>query len=59
MDRETVAKELAEEIRVNTKLRHRLGMSEGAGSGVIEGEPSAIGITNDEDETFFISVQEG
>ncbi len=58
MDRETVARELAEEIRTNTKLRHRLGMSEGAESGLVEGEEVTIAIGTDEGVTFFIEVQD-
>lgn len=50
-----IVRELAEEIRTNTKLRHRLGMSEGAESGVVDGEP-AIGLSTDDGETFFITV---
>lgn len=40
MDRQTVARELAEELRINTRLRHRLGMAEGVGSGVVH-DPDA------------------
>jgi hypothetical protein len=64
MERDQVAKELAEEIRTNTKLRHRLGMSEGASSGLLnedggDGPANVIGIATDEGEHFFLEVQEG
>jgi hypothetical protein len=59
MDDETldqIVRELAEEIRTNTKLRHRLGMEEGSDSGRIDDEDS-IGFTTKTGETFFIEVQ--
>ncbi len=66
MDRATVARELAEELRTNTRLRHRLGMVEGTDSGVLhdeegngvtplyfntaDGEAFAIGVTEVDSE---------
>lgn len=55
--RVVIAEELAEEIRTNTKLRHRMGMSEGANSGLVDGQ-SVIGITEDDGSVWFIEVQE-
>lgn len=55
----SIARELAEEIRTNTKLRHRLGMDEGSESGVLGGtEANQIGLTDREGNTFFITVDE-
>jgi len=45
VDRGTVARELAEELRTNTKLRHRLNMDEGTASGVIHEDPDGNGVT--------------
>lgn len=54
-----VARELAEEIRTNTRLRHRLGMSEGTESGVMEDEGNThLYITTDEGAAFAIGVTE-
>ena len=55
MTKYQIAAELAEEIRTNTRLRHRLGMEEGSTSGLVDGEP-AIGIETKEGEEFFIVV---
>lgn len=59
MEASQVTKELAEEIRTNTKLRHRLGMSEGADSDILEEDGAQIGIRPDSGEVFFITVQKG
>lgn len=54
-----VARELAEELRTNTRLRHRLGMSEGTESGVVEDEGKThLYITTDEGQAFAIGVTE-
>ena len=52
MNQETIAKELAENVRTNTALRHRLGMEEGTGSGVIHDD--ATDATH-----FFIDTADG
>jgi hypothetical protein len=55
-----IARELAEEIRTNTALRHRLGMQEGDESAQLDGPDSnQIAITTSDGDTFFIVVQEG
>lgn len=52
-----VARELAEELRTNTRLRHRLGMSEGTDSGVMtDGEQTHLYITTDEGQAFAIGI---
>lgn len=56
MTPEQISKELAEEIRTNSALRHRLGMVEGSESGVIS--ETEIGITTAEGEQFAIVVEE-
>lgn len=54
-----VARELAEELRTNTRLRHRLSMSEGTESGVVEDEGKThLYITTDEGQAFAIGVTE-
>jgi hypothetical protein len=63
VDRAIVARELAEELRTNTRLRHRLGMEEGMGSGVLHEEPDGNGITplyfdTADGQTFAIGVTE-
>jgi hypothetical protein len=63
VDRQTVARELAEELRTNTRLRHRLGMQEGTGSGVIHEEADGNGVTplyfdTADGESFAIGVTE-
>ena len=62
MDRATVARELAEELRTNTRLRHRLGMEEGSGSGVIheegEGDVTPLYIDTADGQSFAIGVTE-
>ncbi len=55
--KELIARELAEEIRTNTKLRHRLGMEEGDDSGVVGGEEVSVGISTSHGE-FFLAVQD-
>lgn len=52
-----LARELAEEIRTNTKLRHRLGMEEGTDSGLVEGAPATIGLNTKDGYPFFITIQ--
>lgn len=52
-----LARELAEEIRTNTKLRHRLGMEEGTDSGLVEGAPATIGLITKDGYPFFITIQ--
>jgi hypothetical protein len=59
MEASQVTKELAEEIRTNTKLRHRLGMSEGADSDILEEDGTEIGIRPDSGEVFLIKVEQG
>jgi hypothetical protein len=39
------ARELAEEIRSNTKLRHRLNMDEGSESELVTNEDGLVGIS--------------
>ena len=62
MDRQTIAQELAEELRTNTRLRHRLGMEEGTGSGVIpadeSGDTSPLYFDTADGQTFAIGVTE-
>lgn len=62
MDKENVAKELAEEIRTNTRLRHRLGMEEGTGSGVLheaaDDATMPLFIDTADGQTFAIGVTE-
>lgn len=62
MDKETIARELAEELRTNTRLRHRLGMEEGTGSGVIHeaADDSTMPLYLDtaDGQTFAIGVTE-
>lgn len=61
MDQKTVAHELAEEIRTNTRLRHRLGMEEGTGSGVIHADDTDADhmyIDTADGQTFAIGVVE-
>ena len=58
MDKSTVARELAEEIRVNTALRHRLGMDEGCDSGVVDDNSDTVALTTKDGDTFFLEVQE-
>jgi len=64
VDRATVARELAEELRTNTRLRHRLGMEEGSGSGVIHEEDEGMGdvtplyIDTADGQSFAIGVTE-
>jgi hypothetical protein len=55
--KEQIATELAEEIRTNTKLRHRIGLSEGAETGLAEED--TIGILTDDGFPFFIKVEQG
>jgi len=58
LDAKQVAKELAEEIRTNSKLRHRLGMVEGSQSGPLsEDHPEILAFDTAEGETFFIQVE--
>lgn len=56
MDSETIVKELAEEIRFNTRLRHRIGMEEGDRAEVQDGGESILIDTNHGTETFFVTV---
>ena len=62
MDKQTIARELAEEIRSNTRLRHRLGMEEGTASGVLEeadyDSAAPLYIDTAEGQTFAIGVEE-
>lgn len=62
MDKETIARELAEELRVNTRLRHRLGMEEGTASGVIheaaDDSTTPLFIDTADGQTFAIGVTE-
>lgn len=54
-----VARELQEELRTNTRLRHRLGMSEGTESGQLrEGDETHLYITTDDGKAFAIGVTE-
>lgn len=59
MDCETIAKELAEEIRTNGALRRRIGMAEGTGSEVVL-EPDATGVVIQtiDGEQFVLAVGE-
>lgn len=57
MDSKTVVRELAEEIRTNTRLRHRLGLTEGDSSGVVESdEVDGIQVTTTDGEQFVLGV---
>lgn len=62
MDRNVVARELAEELRTNTRLRHRLGMEEGTGSGVVEpeegNEVSPLFFDTASGQTFALGIAE-
>lgn len=63
MDRQTVATELAEELRINTRLRHRLGMEEGTGSGVIssgaeDNDTSTLYFDTTDGQTFAVGIVE-
>lgn len=62
MDRQTVAAELAEALRTNSQLRHRLGMEEGTGSGVIPPEDgndiSPLFFDTADGQTFAIGITE-
>ena len=57
MTKDQIAIELAEELRLNSKLRHRLGMEEGSESGKVDGE-AAIGFSTKDHEEFFITVED-
>lgn len=55
-----IARELAEEIRTNTKLRHRLGMVEGSDSGQLDDrDANVIGLTDKEGDSWFVTVNRG
>jgi hypothetical protein len=61
VNQQQVVRELAEEIRQNTRLRHRLGMEEGTGSGVLESQeadPSNLYIDTADGQTFAVGVVE-
>lgn len=61
MDQDVAVQELAEELRVNTRLRHRLGMEEGIGSGEVktdESEVSQLYFDTADGKTFAIGVVE-
>ena len=59
MDKQTVVRELAEEIRINSKLRHRMGMVEGTPSeGVVDGTDNGIVFHTADGQTFVIGVDE-
>jgi hypothetical protein len=62
VDQNVIARELAEELRTNTRLRHRLGMEEGSGSGVVhevdDGETSPLYLDTADGQTFAIGIVE-
>lgn len=59
MDKATVVRELAEEIRTNSKLRHRLGMVEGTPSeGVVNEQDAGVVFATADGQTFVIGVDE-
>lgn len=59
MDKATVAKELAEELRRNTALRHRLGMVEGTPSeGVVSETDAGVVFETADKQTFVLGVDE-
>jgi hypothetical protein len=62
VDKTQVARELAEELRTNTRLRHRLGMEEGTGSGVLheaaDDETTPLYLDTADGKTFAIGVVE-
>jgi hypothetical protein len=59
MDKGTIARVLAEEVRTNTRLRREMGMEEGVGSGVIhEDGNDGVFIETTEGQTFVFGVDE-
>lgn len=52
----TIARELLEDIRTNTKLRHRLKMEEGSEASLIEDGSNTIAIETKDGDNFFIQV---
>lgn len=60
MDAKQVANELLEEIRSNTKLRHRLGMEEGSESEILDDQhtPEVVVFKTKEGQPFFLEVSE-
>lgn len=57
MDETQVLKELAEEIRINSGLRRRLGMVEGSTSGVSGDVEDEIILETADGDTFAVSVE--
>ena len=60
MNKETMAKVLAEEIRTNVRLRREIGLTEGDESGVAyeDDNVSGIRVTTTEGQTFVLGVSE-
>jgi len=58
MDKKTVVEELKENLRTNTHLRHRLGMEEGEGPEILQGEEGVIAWTDNDGGDWFLQVQE-
>lgn len=52
-----LARELAEEIRTNNKLRHRLGLEEGSEAGLLDDGSATVALQTKEGN-FFITVEE-
>lgn len=57
MDNKTVTRELAEEIRTNTALRHRLGMEEGSEMSYAE-DGTKIWFSAATGESFTLNVED-
>lgn len=57
MDEQTIARELAEEIRTNARLRHRLGMEEGSETQpVLQEDFKGVAVTTVDGDQFVIAV---
>lgn len=57
MDAVALSNELAEEIRTNTKLRHRLGMEEGSQSSTAE-DSGTVHFETKDGQSFILEVRE-
>lgn len=57
MTKEQVSRELAEELRTNTRLRHRLGMVEGDETQASE-EHGALAFVTQDGQAFSLQVRE-
>ncbi len=56
MDKVTIAKELAEEVRTNTALRHRIGMEEGSMSSTAE-DSNTVWFETTEGKAYILEVR--